>query len=144
MDISPSTAFINFHLSLLKFNIQWFHEINFRKLRCFEIFVQIVRKCFSFLSRNHLEFWRRRDSTLTNEFHRWYMSTPKPCNGVDFSEATCTLYFSPHSRETLPAAWPFFVPKTPGSLWGLTPDQLANGCHLIQPYARLSIIKFGI
>ena len=31
-------------------------------LRCFEILVQIVRKYFSFLSRNHLEFWWRRDS----------------------------------------------------------------------------------
>lgn len=46
MDISPSTAIINFHLSLLKFNIQAFSKINFQGFRYLEIFMQIVRKYF--------------------------------------------------------------------------------------------------
>ena len=29
-----------------------------------------------------------------------------------FLKRQCALYFSPHSREALPAAWPFFAPKT--------------------------------
>ena len=94
-----------------------FCEINFLNFRYFEIFMQIARKFFSFLSRNHLEFWRKRDSTLTNEFHQWYISTPKPCNGVDFSEATMRALFFATQPGGSPLCVAFFCAEN----GGLTP-----------------------
>ena len=93
--------------------------------------MQIVRKYFSFLSRNHLEFWQKRDSRgvmgarvykikysrpalLTSEFHQWYINTPKPCNGVDFSEATpeARFIFRHTAGRLSPLRGLFFAPKT--------------------------------
>ena len=96
--------------------------------------MQIARKFFSFLSRNHLEFWQKRDSRgvmgarvykikynrpalLTSEFHQWYINTPKPCNGVDFSEATLRALFFATQPGGSPRCVAFFCAEN----GGLTP-----------------------
>ena len=46
---------------------------------------------------------------LTSEFHQWYINIPKPCNGVDFSEATMRALFFATQPGGSPRCVAFFA-----------------------------------